>query len=63
MTAEWVEGDNPREVKKFVDANRASIAEDHTGSPVYLARNSWHLDKAKEDFPNLRFLKTKEEIA
>ena len=63
MTAEWIEGDDHREVKKFVDANRASIAEDHAGAPVYLARNSWHLDKAKEDFPTLRFLKTKEEIA
>ncbi|WP_308909747.1 peptide chain release factor 3 [Pseudokordiimonas caeni] len=61
MTAEWVDGD-PREVKKFVDANRASMAVDHAGAPVYLARNSWHLDKAKDDFPTLRFLKTKEEV-
>lgn len=63
LTAEWVEGDDAREVKKFVDLNRASIAEDHTGAPVYLARNRWHLDKAKEDFPNLRFLKTKEALS
>ncbi|WCL52702.1 peptide chain release factor 3 [Gimibacter soli] len=61
MTAEWVDGD-PREVKKFVDANRASMAVDHAGAPVYLARNNWHLDKAKEDYPTLRFLKTKEEV-
>ncbi|RMB08491.1 peptide chain release factor 3 [Eilatimonas milleporae] len=61
LTAEWVEGD-ARLLKQFVDGNRASIAEDHTGAPVYLARNSWHLDKAKDDFPDLRFLKTKEEI-
>ncbi|WND02136.1 peptide chain release factor 3 [Temperatibacter marinus] len=62
MTAEWIEGE-AREVKKFCDLNRASIAEDHSGAPVYLARNSWHLDKAKEDFPSLKFLKTKEEIS
>jgi len=61
LTAEWVTGD-PREVKTFVDQNRASIAEDHTGAPVYLARNSWHLDKAKDDFPSLKFLRTKEEV-
>lgn len=61
ITAEWIEGE-PREIKKFTDQNRASIAEDHAGAPVYLARNSWHLDKAKEDFPSLKFLKTKEEI-
>jgi len=62
LTAEWVDGDD-RDVKAFVDQNRASIAEDHTGAPVYLARNNWHLDKAKDDFPDLRFLKTKEETA
>lgn len=61
MTAEWVEGD-PRELKKFSDQNRASMAVDHAGAPVYLARNNWHLDKAKDDFPSLRFLKTKEEV-
>ncbi len=63
LTAEWIEGDNEREVKKFIDVNRTSIAEDHTGTPVYLARNQWHLDKAKEDFPTLRFMKTKEAVS
>jgi peptide chain release factor 3 len=61
MTAEWIEGD-AREVKLFTDQNRASMAVDHAGAPVYLARNNWHLDKAKETFPSLRFLKTKEEV-
>ena len=61
MTAEWIEGD-AREVKQFTDQNRASMAVDHAGAPVYLARNNWHLDKAKETFPSLRFLKTKEEV-
>lgn len=61
MTAEWIEGD-AREVKAFTDQNRASMATDHAGAPVYLARNTWHLDKAKEDFPSLKFLKTKEEV-
>lgn len=61
MTAEWVEGD-AREVKQFMDQNRASMATDHAGAPVYLARNTWHLDKAKESFPTLKFLKTKEEV-
>ncbi len=63
LTAEWVEADDPRDLKKFTDGNFASMAVDHAGAPVYLARNRWHLDKAKDDFPTLRFLKTKEEIA
>ena len=61
LTAEWIEGD-ARQLKKFTDNNRASMAVDHAGAPVYLARNSWHLDKAKDDYPDLKFLKIKEEI-
>lgn len=61
-TAEWVEADDPRHLKKFVDANKANMAEDHTGAPVFLARNSWRLDKARDDWPDVRFLKTKEQL-
>ena len=40
---------------------RASIAEDHNGDPVFLARNAWHLDRAQQDHPKLKFLKIKEQ--
>ena len=63
MTARWVEADDAQLLKSFVDKNKASLAEDHTGAPVYMARNAWHLNKPMEDFPGLRFLKTKEESA
>lgn len=61
-TARWVEGNDPAKVKKFIDANKANMAEDHNGSPVFLARNAWRLDKAIEDYPDLNFLKTKEQL-
>ncbi len=61
-TARWIESDVAGEVKRFTDANRTSMAEDHNGTPVFLARNSWRLDKAMEEWPKLRFLKTKEEM-
>ncbi|MCB2092618.1 MAG: peptide chain release factor 3 [Alphaproteobacteria bacterium] len=61
-TARWVESDDPFKLKKFIDSNKANMAEDHNGSPVFLARNSWRLDKAIEDNPDLRFLKTKEQL-
>ncbi|MAU42139.1 MAG: peptide chain release factor 3 [Kordiimonas sp.] len=61
-TAEWVESDDTHKLKQFVDSNKANMAEDHNGSPVFLARNSWRLDKAKEDWPDVRFLKTKEQM-
>ncbi|RMF08706.1 MAG: peptide chain release factor 3 [Alphaproteobacteria bacterium] len=60
-TARWVEAEDPRLLKKFIDANTANMAEDHSGAPVFLARNAWRLDKAQEDWPGVRFLKTKEQ--
>ena len=60
-TARWVEADDNLTLKKFIDDNSAAIAEDHDRSPVFLARNAWHLDKAAEEWPDIRFLKTKEQ--
>jgi peptide chain release factor 3 len=60
-TARWVETDDNRQLKKFADANQAAMAEDHSGAPVFLARNAWHLDRAADDNPEVRFLKTKEQ--
>ena len=58
--ARWIEADDNIQLKKFRDANESSMAEDHTGAPVFLARNAWHLDKIMEDWPAIKFLKTKE---
>jgi peptide chain release factor 3 len=60
-TARWVEADDPQTLKKFTDAQRNDLADDHDETPVFLARNAWHLDRAVEDWPGLRFLKTKEQ--
>ena len=60
-TARWVEADDPKVLKAFIDANRANMGEDHDGAPVYIARNAWHLNKASEDFPDIKLLKTKEQ--
>lgn len=61
-TARWVEADDHLLMKKFIDANKTAIAGDHDGAPVYLARNAWHLDRGAEDWPDIRFLKTKDHI-
>lgn len=58
-TARWVEADDAAALKKFLDANQASLADDHEEQPVFLARNAWHLDRAQEDYPGVRFLKTR----
>ena len=59
-TARWIETDNPKLLKQFMDANRTALAEDHMGHPVYLARNAWHLNKGIEDWPDIRFLSTRQ---
>ena len=60
FTARWVSSEDKLEMKKFTDANRLNLAEDNDGSLVFLARNAWHLNKAQEDFPKVKFAKVKE---
>jgi peptide chain release factor 3 len=60
-TARWVEGGDLAEVKRFKEENRASLADDHTGALVFLARNAWHLERTEKDFPKLTFAKIKEQ--
>ncbi len=61
-TARWVEADDPLASRSSPDANHGNMAEDHNGSPVFLARNAWHLKSTGEDWPDVRFLKTKEQV-
>lgn len=58
-TARWLESDDPLALKALLDGNAGSIADDHDNAPVFMARNAWHLDRAVEDHPKVRFLKTK----
>jgi peptide chain release factor 3 len=60
-TARWVETDDHEEMKKFAAENAGYLSDDHTKAPVFLARNSWHLETTEKDWPKLRFLKTKEQ--
>jgi len=61
FTARWVEAADPRELKRFQQEQGASLADDHTGATVFLARNAWHLERTEKDYPELRFLKIKEQ--
>ena len=58
--ARWIESDDPIALKKFTDTHRMSLAEDHDGSLVFLARNAWHMNRTQEENPAMRFLKTRE---
>ena len=58
--ARWVDADDAKLIKQFADANRDNVAEDHGGAIVFLARNDWQLNRAKLDWPGIRFLTTRE---
>ncbi|MBV8549435.1 MAG: peptide chain release factor 3 [Alphaproteobacteria bacterium] len=59
--ARWVESDDQNHIKKMIDGNRSSFAEDHDGALVFLARNAWHLNRTMEENPDVRFLKSREQ--
>lgn len=59
--ARWVEGAHA-DLERFKNANLASLAEDHAGLPVFLARNSWHLETTEKEWQELRFRKTREQL-
>jgi peptide chain release factor 3 len=60
-TARWLESEDNAAMEKFIDQNLPNIAEDHDGHFVFLARNAWHLDTTCENWPQIRFLSTKEQ--
>jgi peptide chain release factor 3 len=61
-TARWVESDDKVQLQKFEDTTAGSLATDHDGALVFLARNAWHLNKVSEDFPHLILRKTREQL-
>ncbi|MCL2469797.1 MAG: peptide chain release factor 3 [Alphaproteobacteria bacterium] len=59
--ARWVQSSDAGALKKFEDENRSSLAQDHDGALVFLARNNWQLNRAIEENPKIEFLKTREQ--
>ena len=60
VTARWCDAEDARELERFVQGKKASLAEDRDGNPVFLARNRWDLGRVQEDFPKVRFTATRE---
>ena len=59
-TARWASSDDPAALKAFVAAHPFAVAEDRDGVPVFLARNSWDLQRTAEDNKAIRFSATRE---
>ncbi len=58
-TARWVKGPDAA-LKQFADFNKAHLAKDRDGDPVFLARSSWDVSYQQERNPELAFSATKE---
>jgi peptide chain release factor 3 len=58
-TARWIAGETSA-VQRFRDTHRSSIAEDRNADLVYLARNAWALNRAIEEWPDIKFLSVRE---
>jgi peptide chain release factor 3 len=60
-TARWVQGSDQKALERFREEHRASLADDHTGALVFLARNAWHLERTEKDYPELTLQKIREQ--
>ena len=58
-TARWVKGGDAA-MKSFTDFNRANLAKDRDGDPVFMAKSSWDVNYQVERNPELTFSATKE---
>ena len=61
-TARWVSCSDAAQLKKFTEKNLYNMAEDSHGALAYLAPNDWHLVRIQQDWPDVTFHKTRENI-
>jgi peptide chain release factor 3 len=58
--ARWLDADRA-ELDRFRTRHSNTLAEDHDGVPVFLARNAWDLRTTIDDWPQVRFSETREQ--
>ena len=58
-TARWLKGDE-KAIDEFARFNRANLASDRDGDPVFLAKSAWDVGYQQQKHPDLAFGATKE---
>jgi peptide chain release factor 3 len=58
-TARWLKG-SEEALRAFEEFNRANLARDRDGAPVFLAKSAWDVGYLQEKNPGLLFSATKE---
>jgi peptide chain release factor 3 len=59
-TARWIFSEDAARLKLFIEQNKSAMSEDREGAPVYLVRNTWELNRMKDNFPEIVFSGTRE---
>ena len=59
-TARWISAVDPAELKNFTDLNRAAMAKDRDGNPVFLAKSAWEVGYVQDRYPKVTFAATRE---
>jgi hypothetical protein len=54
LTRRWVKGD-AKALSDFAEFNRANLAKDRDGDPVFMARSVWDVSYQQERNPELTF--------
>jgi peptide chain release factor 3 len=58
--ARWLKAKDRKAIDEFCNKNKYNTAEDATGQLAYLAPNAWHLERIQKDYPDIEFLRTRE---
>jgi len=58
--ARWLKAKDQKALDDFCSKNKYNTAEDASGQLAYLAPNAWHLERIQKDFPEIEFMKTRE---
>lgn len=59
-TARWISSEDPAALKEFTDLNRAAMAKDRDGNPVFLAKSAWEVGYIADRYSKVRFAATRE---
>ena len=58
-TARWIKG--PAEaIRSFEEFNRATLAKDRDGNPVFLAKSAWEVGYIADRYSKVKFMATRE---
>ena len=60
VAVRWIETDNARTLRRFVERHRGRVAKDRDEALVYLPESQWALEQTAKDWPDLSFVSVRE---